>query len=597
MAVLGLALPASAAAAPAHTDVAVSPQGVAPPTATQQETEADRPVPVPATASCTVTAMTHTFGNSYGAPYVGTVRAPAACPGPWNTVVMTFTSEVGGVQFDRTVSVDVGGVQLLLGTTSEPCCTGANAVTWTVTKDITDDQALFGATPTPLVVELDNVNDATYTGQYASTLSFTFYDTGQGAPVPAQLPVFVAGVTPQAVHPAGPGVGFAGNDYTIGAADQRASQPVTFPRDLATLQADLFAEGQGPCEEFWWSEPSDCGVGTPYREVTISIDGLLAGAAPIYPTTFTGADGPGLWEPIPSPRAWDLRAYRVDLTPFVAHLSDGRPHTVSLGVTDAAYTSGDFWALAADLLGTVQHYAPVTTGGLTAVGDPALAEAATSDPTGTGLVASDTVSSARTWRGWIAGADGTPVTTTVTETSTLSSSEAGAVDDAWTWKRQTGTVADGHEVDTSSAADFSIVNAAVAHFSFTDDDATTRYVDGVADTTARTTEDMRTSDASGLAANGAETEDVGYADTAGSTYQATIAAVAGEYTTTTSGRYPATTAVPLLAAGRSEAPPAGYDSGPAPDLPEAPLVVGPLVAAALTAGIPLRRWRRVARRP
>jgi hypothetical protein len=225
------------------------------------------------------------------------------------------------------------------------------------------------------------------------------------------------------------------------------------------------------------------------------------------------------------------------------------------------------------------------------VGTPAIDETQTSDPTGQNVEDGDTVATSRTWTGWILGADGSQVQTTVTEKVSLTSTEAtAAVDDAWTWDRQTSTVADGTETDVTSAADFSVITTDLTHFTFTDDDATSTYVSGAATATERDTEDMMTTDTTGLAYNGVESEDYAYADTAGTCYQQTIAAAAGEDTTTSDGICPATTAVPLLAAGGS------VPTGPVPGLAESPVAVVPVLGAAGLVGLLLRRRRRAARR-
>lgn len=552
----------------------------------QTEVEANMPIATPATKSCTETLMNnHPFENSYGAPFVGGYT-PTSCAAPWSLIVLTFSSNVAGDQFDRTVDVTIGGTEIFLGTTSEPCCTG-NAVSWSMQQDVTDYAPIF-TTPQPVVVELDNVNTSTYTGIYDSSLIVTFYETGTASPA-ASAPDAVYGLTPQATTPVASG-SFAGTLYGLSTPDQLAGRKVTFPRNLVRLEADLWAQGQGPCEEFWWSEPTDCGVGTPYREVAIYINGILAGAAPVYPTTFTGADGPGLWEPIPSPRAWDLRPYRVDLTPFVGLLTDGQPHLVQIGMTDAAYTSGDFWNVDADLLAWTQSYSPVTVGDLTAVGTPAFTETPQVDPSGQNVEATDSVSSSRTWTGWILGAKGQKINDTVTEKVTMSSDQAGAVDDRWTWDRDSA-VSDGRQTtDDTSAADFSIVDGSLAHFEFTDDDAHSTLINGSSTETDRVQETMTTTDASGLAFNGAESESYGYADTAGACYDRSIATAAGQVVADEDPpKCPSTSPVAALSPGNST------PYGPGAGVPEAPAAVMLVLGGSGVAGLLILRRRRVRR--
>jgi len=383
------------------------------PTDTQQQVTAERPIPVPPTASCTETLMVHDFANSYYQPYTGTY-APT-CAGPWSKVVLTFTGSVAGVQFDRTLNVAVGHALLLRGSTSEPCCTG-NRVNWAVQRDVTQYASLL-ASSQPVLVQLDNVNDSTYTGVYHTTLTLTFYSTSATVPAAAAPDVVLPVTSTNPVEPT----------FELTKTGQRAGSAVTFPRNLSSLRAELFADGHGPCEEFWYTDPGDC-AGTPYREVAVYLDGALAGAAPVYPVAFTGLDGPGLWEPIPSPRAWDLRPYDVDLTPFVGTLTDGAAHSVRLGVLGAVYQGGDYWPVAANLLGTVQHDTAVTTGGLlsaSAAAAPTNAEGG--DPTGLARY-TDTASHELTFTGYVdtpAGRATTTVHDTMGETENMDTTAVG----------------------------------------------------------------------------------------------------------------------------------------------------------------------------
>ncbi|MBV9099017.1 MAG: hypothetical protein JO079_13265 [Frankiaceae bacterium] len=410
------------------------------PTDTQQQVSADMPIQVPATHSCTVALMTHDFKNSYGSPYNGTYAPPAGCKGPWAKVVLTLTSTVAGTQFDRDLYVAIGHAVVLDGTTSEPCCTG-NASTWTVQRDVTDITALL-LKPQPVQVELDNVNDSTYTGVYHTVLSLAFYSTDAHTP---------AGPHPDRVLPisstgkGGPMLSISKNGQTTGAL-------VVFPRNLDRLHAQVFADSHGPCEEFWWGDPGQCS-GKPYREIAVYVDGKLAGAAPAYPGIYTGAGGPGLWEPIPAPRAWNLRPYDLDLTPFVGLLTDGRAHDVQLGILDMTLAGGDFWAIAANLQAWTAHSAARTQGHLLAATAPANPTDNVTDPTTQGVPYTDTASHTLTFKGDRV-VDGRHITTTVSEQMGETARQAVLVDDgAWTWTQSTTTEVGGHKtVDTQTAA-------------------------------------------------------------------------------------------------------------------------------------------------
>src|SRR6266536_5143037 len=107
------ALPAAAGTEPTYQD----PITAAPPLAR------------PSTPSCTVTVMQDfAFNSSVGhGVFTGTLTPPAACPGPWSKVVLDFTGNVAGRQFDRLLNVWVGGAQVFQSSTPEPDPEG---ITW-----------------------------------------------------------------------------------------------------------------------------------------------------------------------------------------------------------------------------------------------------------------------------------------------------------------------------------------------------------------------------------------------------------------------------------------------------------------------------------
>ena len=461
--------------------------------------------------------MVHDFANSYGAPYNGGYVPPVDCAGPWAKVVLTLTSTVGGTQFDRDVYVAVGHAVVLDGTTSEPCCTG-NASTWTVQRDVTHLTSLLQSAQ-PVQVELDNVNDSTYTGVYHTVVTLTFYETDATHPAPAVA---------DAVIPVSSN-GTGGPMLAIGKDGQQVGAPVTFPADMTKLTAEVFADAHGPCEEFWWADPGEC-AGTPYRELAGYLDGKLAGAAPAYPVTYTGAGGPGLWEPIPSPRAWNIRPYLLDLTPFAATLTDGLPHTVTVGVLGTQLASGDFWAIAANLLVTRDPRGAHTRGALLSASAAPGPTQTITDPTGQGAPYIDDASHELTFSGVTINGK-RQVTTTVHEAMGSTTRQSVLVDAAsWTWDYSTQTVADGHTMLTQAHADYGITSDLLTTYDLTDDATTGGSLDGVQTAWTSTADHMRTADTTGIVFNGAEEEDYGYADDAGTCYHHVVASQAGEAT-------------------------------------------------------------------
>jgi hypothetical protein len=344
------------------------------------------PVSRPPVRHCTVTVMQHDFANSYGQPFTGTVTPPAACPGPWTKVVMDWTGSVAGRQYDRLAGVWLGGAEIFRTSTPEPDPAG---ISWHVAKDISEFIPLLTRSE-PLVADLGNIVDSTYTGVYHMTMTFTYYRaTGGYRPAP-----HADDVVPLS------GSATSAGWYTLGAG-QSASKTVTLPRNLTSATAEVYARGGG-CDEQWFTAvPSDlaakypdylCGGG-PYREVQVSVDGTPAGLAQPYPVVYTGGIVPTLWHPIPAIDAFDTQPYDIDLTPFVGRLADGKPHTITI----TPYGDADNWTVDGTLFLDVDHGAAQTTGALstdTLTGNPAVSTTETPEADGGTLVR---VAAQRNW--------------------------------------------------------------------------------------------------------------------------------------------------------------------------------------------------------
>jgi hypothetical protein len=312
------------------------------------------PVSRPPVKHCTVTVMRHDFANSYGAPFTGTVTPPAACPGPWAKVVMDWTGSVAGRQYDRLAGVWLGGAEIFRTSTPEPDPAG---ISWHVAKDISAFIPLLSKTE-PLVADLGNIVDSTYTGVYHMAMTFTYYQA-QGRYRPARHADQVVPLS-QSTTSAG--------WYTLNAG-QSASATVTLPRNLTGVTAEVYARGGG-CDEQWFTAvPSDlaaqdpsylCGGG-PYREVQVAVDGTPAGLAQPYPVVYTGGIVPTLWRPIPAIDAFRTEPYDLNLTPFAGRLTDGKPHTITI----TPYGNSDNWTVDGTLFLDTDHGAAQTTGALT----------------------------------------------------------------------------------------------------------------------------------------------------------------------------------------------------------------------------------------
>nr|BFF00514.1 hypothetical protein GCM10020241_21890 [Streptoalloteichus tenebrarius] len=169
-------------AGPAAADEPVPPSADRVVTDYQDPVQALPPVSRPPTRSCAVTAMRHTFANSYGRPYVGTLTPPPDCPGPWSKVVLDWTGRSRGRQYDRLAGLWIGGAEVLRTSTPEPDPSG---ITWHFDRDITPFAPLLRE-PQPLVVDLGNIVNDTYTGAYDIEVTITYYGVDERHPAPSQ---------------------------------------------------------------------------------------------------------------------------------------------------------------------------------------------------------------------------------------------------------------------------------------------------------------------------------------------------------------------------------------------------------------------------
>ncbi|MGA5821637.1 peptide-N4-asparagine amidase [Kitasatospora sp. NPDC094028] len=339
------------AAGPAHADFG---------TDYHDPVTATRPLTRPDTRSCTVEVMhERQFRNGYGnppdTPYTTTLTPPADCAGPWSAVVLDLHGQVAGRQFDRMFGVRVGGVQVMLSSTPEPSKDG---IEWRLEHDLTRYAPLFAAGPQPFSFDLANVTDSTYTGVFTISASLTFY-TADGR--------WPAARSADRLLTTGP--------FALSQATPSTSTALTFPQNLERLTAEVYARGGGACEEFAYASAPDafvtanpgaglCGKG-PFRELRLSVDGRIAGAVWPYPVIYTGGWDPLLWRPVPGVFAFDLPAYRLDLTPYVGLLLDGRPHTLGIAVNASEAQSNDLWTGQVNLFAETDHGTDRTTGALT----------------------------------------------------------------------------------------------------------------------------------------------------------------------------------------------------------------------------------------
>ncbi|KAE8453075.1 hypothetical protein EG329_012262 [Mollisiaceae sp. DMI_Dod_QoI] len=285
--------------------------------------------------SCEVVLMVHSFGFSYGLPFIGNYTPPKC---DFNRVSMNFTVTSKGRQFDRLAIMYFNDTEVWRTSTAEPT---ANGIRWEYIKDMSEFM-YFWNTPQKLIFDLGNLIDSTYTGPFNTTLTATFF-TSQETVEPADLIIPIS-----ARH----GAASQASLFTL--PSDNATNTISFPRNVNRAVFSVSACGQAT-EEFWWGNVLQSDINTfvpydgtlygysPFREVQVLIDGQLTGVQWPFPVIFTGGVVPGLWRPIVGIDAFDLREHEIDITPWLPILCDGAQHSFEIrvvGIIDDGKTSG-----------------------------------------------------------------------------------------------------------------------------------------------------------------------------------------------------------------------------------------------------------------
>ena len=244
----------------------------------------------------------------------------------FDTVRINFTVTSKGRQFDRLAFMFLGDIEVFRTTTAEPT---PNGIIWTYIKDMSQYNALWKQ-PQKLIFDLGNLIDKTYTGPYNTTLTASFSKQNNVK-------------TPDVILPISSKQSASNLSSTFIVPSDNAVVSAKIPAVASRAVVSISACGQIQ-EEFWFSNVFSQDMyafnntvgelygSSPFREVQLYIDGMLAGVVWPFPIIFTGGVVPGLWRPIVGIDAFDLRMPEIDITPFLPLLTDGNSHSFEIKV-------------------------------------------------------------------------------------------------------------------------------------------------------------------------------------------------------------------------------------------------------------------------
>ncbi|KAJ6113697.1 hypothetical protein N7523_007014 [Penicillium sp. IBT 18751x] len=294
--------------------------------------------------------MDHVFAYSYGAPFVG-IYDPPSCK--FDTVRINLTVSSRGVQYDRLALMYLGDTEVFRTSTAEPTSTG---IVWTYVKEMSQYNALW-KNKQKLIFDLGNIVNSQYTGEYNTTLTAHFSYEGNTKTADYIFPISSKGSASN-----------SSSAFTV--PTDNTTVKYIIPDTVSRAVVAISACGQSE-EEFWWSnvfsqdeEDFSDTVGelygySPFREIQLYIDGMLAGFVWPFPVIFTGGVAPGFWHPIVGIDAFDLRMPEIDISPFLPLLQDGEEHSFEIRVTGLtvstdgtvtlANTVGSYWIVTGNI--------------------------------------------------------------------------------------------------------------------------------------------------------------------------------------------------------------------------------------------------------
>ncbi|CAO2199503.1 unnamed protein product [Urochloa humidicola] len=405
--------------------------------------EVDRPLRPPPGSSgpCSTLLLSASFGSTFTKPPATAAYSPPHClvkagghASAISLAVIEWRAACRGTQLNRIFGVWLGGAELLRGSTAAPPPTG---IVWSVSKDVTKYASLLAAAgkSTTLTVYLGNLVNATLTGAYHANVTLHLYlRRARPSPPPPTAPADL--IVPVSRAPPLPNGG--GLWFPIRSAADAASTRVALPSNTYRAVLELYVSFHGDDESWYINQPGY--KNGPFREVTVRVDGILAGAAWPFPVIYAGGIYPLLWRPVVAIGSFNLPTYDVELTPLLGKMLDGKAHEVAFHVSNAM----DVWYVDANLHLWFDQASAATAAGFVSFDAPLVANVTSSqsgDPVDTHY---DTTASRRfSATGWVRSSYGN-ITTNATQAFTFENTKTFETLDQSTVVRA-GVVATDHD--------------------------------------------------------------------------------------------------------------------------------------------------------
>ena len=304
------------------------------------------PLILPNTEPCSVTLAHEYLFNNYGHPFVGEFNPvdTAECGSEWSDVILTLDAYVDGRQFDRTGAVWIGGLELLRFTTAEP--SGSPQTHWSVQKQVVSSSPLLRSIQ-PVVINLDNIVDQTYTGIFNVSVKLDFYRSDHKL---ADVPDLIFPVSASTTTSSWFTLPSSQDPFGVG------GEISALPSNAIKAEVEVFLSGHSN-DEFWYTNvPDDLANqtagffgGGSLKELQIRIDEHLVAVDYPFPTIYTGGINPLLWRPLVAIHAFDVPSTKYDVTPCLPLFFDSaKPsaHRLSFNITPSA---NFFWFITGNL--------------------------------------------------------------------------------------------------------------------------------------------------------------------------------------------------------------------------------------------------------